>query len=116
MVLTIGSAEVIGQARGEFALEAGRKRRVGHRGAEIRGKAAGKELAVAEALSSGRIGERNRGGNEARIGIAVEEGRRAAAPAIVADGVEFNLTRQFDVAIDEVATTPGVERKSDVKG
>src|SRR3546814_14824473 len=71
MVLTIGSAEVIGQARGEFALEAGRKRRVGHRGAEIRGKAAGKELAEAEALSSGRIGGRNRGGNEAGIGIEI---------------------------------------------
>src|SRR3546814_4462042 len=93
MVLTIGSAEVIGQARGEFALEAGRKRGVGHRRAEIRGKAAGKELAEAEALSSGRIGERNRGGNEAGIGIAVEEGRRAAAPAIVAERVEFHLVQ-----------------------
>src|SRR3546814_20110093 len=68
---------------------------------------AGKVLAEAEALSSGRIGERNRGGNEAGIGIAVEEGRRAAAPAIVAEGVEFHLVRQFDAGIDEDARRLG---------
>ena len=120
MVLTIGSAEVIGQARGEFALEAGRQRRIGHRGTEIRGETAGKELAEAEPLSSGRIGERNRGGNEAGIGVAVKEGRRAAAPAIVAEGVEFHLLRQFDAGIDEDARrlgfgiSPALRRDRDI--
>ena len=120
MVLAIGSAEVIGQSRGEFAPEAGSERGIGHRRAELRGKAAGKELAEAEPLPPGRIGERNRGGNETGIGIAVKEGRRAAAPAVIAEGVEFHLVRQFDAGVDEdtrrlaLGISPALRRNRDI--
>ena len=120
MVLSIGRAEIIGQARGEFALEASCERSIGHRRAEFRGKAAGKKLAEAEPLSAGRVGERNRGGNEAGVGIAIEEGRRAAAPAVVAEGVEFHLVRQIDACVDEdtrrlaLGISPALRRDRDV--